>query len=273
MILLFCFNSVLYALTEKAKITIVYRKDIKIYRSLVKRFKEEFDVIDCPLPDKCSQKIINESSLVISFGDSAARYLCNFKKKFLAFFLSDRELLQICSSREDSVFYFLFPTYVEVLKRLEYIFPDNARVAILYSNNSKYWLENIAYHGKFSVAFEQISTKEIADSLREIFEKDYNFFVLVPDYLFLQRKVLREIVKFSYIFQKPVIGFSSQMLKYGLPIIITYDLNIFIPKMPTVIKNFSQGLPLEAIPMRAVVNRKSLFYFKNIKLNRKFLYE
>ncbi len=238
-----------------AHILLVYRNDIKAYQRLVNQVKMmgKFDLLECQLNNSCSIKN-NSFDFIVAFGDSAAKYSHQFKKPLIAFFISDYSLAYKCSSQR-CLYYFLFPNAKQVLTKLSEILPTKTRIAILCSANSLSWISQPLKGFPFEITVETISSSEILSNLRKIFRKNYQIIVLAPDLLFLQKKVLREIIKLSYTSKKLVVGFSSQMLELGLPLVITYDYEQIYSLIPKAIENFEKQKYI-SFPISIFINKK-----------------
>ncbi len=253
-----------------AHILVVYRQDIQAYKRLVNTFKNagKFELLECQLNNSCS---IQEETFdfIVALGDSAVRYSHRFKKPLIAFFISDYSLAYSCPSQK-CLYYFLFPSAKQILVELAKIIPSKTKVAILCSANSLSWIDQSVRGFPFDITVETISSSEILTNLRKIFRKDYQIIILAPDLLFLQKKVLREIVKLSYTAKKLIVGFSSQMLDLGFPLVITYDYEQIYSLIPQAVENFEKEKYI-SFPISVFVNKKvlNLFQIKSKLLNDK----
>ncbi|GEM_PF-6878176 len=253
-----------------AHILVVYRQDIKAYQNLVEKFKsygkDKFNFIECQLNNTCS---VNNNSFdfVVALGDSAVRYSHKFKKPLIAFFVTDYSLAYSCPSQR-CLYYFLFPDAKQILAELSKIFPSKTNVAILCSSNSISWVKSVK-NIPLKVSVETVSSSEILDNLRKIFRKNYQVIILAPDLIFLQKKVLREIIKLSYTSKKLVVGFSAQMLELGLPLVITYDYDQIYSIIPQAIESFEKQKYI-SFPISILVNGEVIDIFP---IDTKTIYE
>ena len=241
-------------------ILFVYRNDIEAYKKIVKLFKQnkKISLLECPIDNSCSVDD-NNFDFIVALGDSAAKYSHRFKKPLIAFFISDYSLTYSCPSQK-CLYYFLFPNAKQILSKLSNILPAKSRIAILCSNNSISWINQPLKGFPFEITVETISSSEILNNLRKIFRKNYQVILLAPDLLFLQKKVLREIIKLSYTSKKLVIGFSPQMLDLGLPMVITYDYKKIYSIIPKVVENFKKENYI-SFPISILINKKAINFF------------
>jgi hypothetical protein len=265
---------ILFSQLTLAKVLLVYRKDIKFYEkiahNLEKSLKEE--TLKCILDDQCKIQckiITKDFKVVIALGDKATNYAYNFKKPLLSFFITDYSLKNKCPHKR-CIFFPLFPKLPEILKEIDEIFPQKPKkILILYSENTNAWIEDILPAKKNSKIITKKMSLEIFDEIRDIFQEDYDLYILAPDYIFLQEKVLKEIVKISYITKKPVIGFSTQMLNYGIPIVISYNLSEMAKIVPQIVNDYltNKLIPQNLAILNVSINKKAFNFFSKPRKN------
>ena len=228
-ILAFLFSMVFlwqYSFAERSSFLLVYREDIPFYFGLAQRlFKKssaEEKVFLCPLKDwpKCMN---GKYSHILVFGDLAYKKLLDSsldrKAKIFAFFVTDcskNKGRNICCCH-------LFPTLQETVRVLQKEF-KNQKFLVLYTSKTKWWVRG---YTSPKVLFFQLDIDDLRESLRKAFKNDPEIFILAPDFLFMHPSFLKDVVQYSFLFSKILVGLSLKMQKYGVPVVVFYDYHHF----------------------------------------------
>ncbi len=244
------------------KITIFFRPDIKLYQIWACNIKNEFqdNVTLIPVSTRDKKSIsIEKSDLIISFGDRAAQEISNFPNKKAIFLVSNP---RFCKKANYCLT--LFPDLNIILSQTKKIFP-NFPIKLVVTQRTKDWVQIYQVKSRSNLEIEEVDTGEIREYLRKIFKKR-SVIILLPDPIFLQEKILREIVRLSFITKIPVVGFSKKMVNYGILMSINYKYEDFLPYIIKTIKyNFNKPKVDISFPYYIVINKKVL-NFLNIEL-------
>jgi len=239
------------------KITLFFRPDIKLYQVWARDIKTEFQdrAILVPIFGKDDKLMsIGDSDLIVSFGDRAAQQISNFSNRKLVFLVSDPRLCE-----KANYCLTLFPDLDIVLYQTRKIFPKFP-IRIVVTKRTKAWVKYRNSHIKLEI--EKLDIGEIREDLRKIF-KSKAVIILLPDPVFLQEKVLREIVRLSFITKSPVVGFSKKMVSYGISMSINYKYEDFLPYIMKVIKANLKQIKIDLIfPYYIVVNKRVLEFLE-----------
>ncbi len=244
------------------KITVFFRPDIKLYQIWARNIKTEFQdsVILIPVSAKDDNSLsIADSDFIVSFGDRAAQQIGNSPNKKAIFLVSDP---RFCEKADYCLT--LFPDLNITLSQVRRIFPKFP-IKLVVTQRTKDWVEIYKKSLHSNLEIQKLDVGEIREDLRKIF-KSKSVIVLLPDPVFLQEKILREIVRLSFITKCPVVGFSKKMVNYGILMSINYKYEDFLPFIMKIIKaNFNKTKIDITFPYYVVVNKRVLDFF-NIKI-------
>ncbi len=244
------------------KITIFFRSDIKLYQIWARNIKTEFQdsVILIPVSTKDDNSLsIENSDLIVSFGDRATQQISNFPNKKVIFLVSDP---RFCEKANYCLT--LFPDLNITLSQVKKIFPKFP-IKLVVTQRTKDWVKISKRNLHSDLEMQKLNIGEIREDLRKIF-KSKAVIILLPDPVFLQEKILREIVRLSFITKCPVVGFSKKMVNYGILMSINYKYEDFLPFIMKIIKaNLNKTRIDVTFPFYVVVNKRVLDFF-NIKI-------
>ena len=207
-----------------SSILLVYRDDIPFYREIATKLtrKSEYEITLCALKDWPACTKFHSCSYVLVFGDLAYKKVLEQpikNSKIFAFFVTK------CIRKGRNIFcYPLFPPLREVLRVLKKRF-ENAHFLVLYTPRTKWWIKN--FPSSSSVSFFCLNVKDLRESLRKAFKSKAKIYILAPDLFFMHRVFLKDVVRYSFIFSKILVGLSLKMQQFGVPFIIYYDYDSF----------------------------------------------
>lgn len=246
------------------KITVFFRSDIKLYQKWACNIKTEFQdsVILIPVSTKDDNSLsIENSDLIVSFGDKAAQQISNFSNKKVIFLVSDP-----CFCEKANYCLTLFPDLNITLSQVRRIFPKFP-IKLVVTQRTKDWIKISKRNLHSDLEIQKLDIGEIREDLRKIF-KSKAVIILLPDPVFLQEKILREIVRLSFIAKCPVVGFSKKMVNYGILMSINYKYEKFLPFIMKIIRaNLNKTRIDVTFPFYVVINKRVLDFF-NIKIQK-----
>jgi len=247
--LIFIFPFIVYA--EEKPVLLVYREDIIFYQQMAKNIVSRDDnrIVLCPLQNfpLCIKN--GKYRYILVFGDLAYNKVLSFpfgEAKIFSFFVTK------CKKQNNVCCCHLFPTLREVVQILKKEF-KKTKFLVLYTPKTKWWVDNCRSSG---LSFFCLNVKDLKESLRKAFKSEARVYILAPDFLFMHPAFLKDVVKYSFLFSKVLVGLSLKMQQYGVPIVIFYDYESFWSKFSI------DHLQLQKlnIPIRLSI---ASWYFKN----------
>jgi len=205
-------------------ILLVYREDINFYQEMAQKLSLYIDrnIVLCPLSNWPNCASHNNYRYILVFGDLAYNKVLSSSlllknSKIFSFFVTK------CNKKNNVCCGHLFPTLKEVVKILKKEF-KNSKFLVLYTPKTKWWVDE---YPSSDLSLFCLNVKDLKESLRKAFKNQAKVYILAPDLLFMHPAFLKDLVKHSFLFSKILVGLSSKMQQYGVPIVIFYDYDFF----------------------------------------------